>query len=58
MFADFPGKNCCACVLGIGFSEKYGRKKTDNPAGGDAERAVQGAPRSAEMGVGRLGNGS
>lgn len=32
------GKSCCACILDIGFSEKYSQKKTDALLEGCRER--------------------
>lgn len=44
MCTDFSEKNRCTCVLGIAFSEKYGRKKTDTLLG-----AMQGERSSVHL---------
>lgn len=38
----FSGINCCTCVLGIGFSVKYGQKKADASLEGCGETSNMG----------------
>lgn len=38
MCSHMCGKTFCTCVLAIGFSKKYGLKKTDALLGGCGER--------------------